>query len=166
MDMKPVTVTDIQKYIDNGGKVTKCPPAEKNTHKQAIIRPVKQRSNVSKFAGMCLKCQHYNNGAGQNSCLSCRQYKAIVIQSGQRKTIAFEILPKAILENLADTKKMTEVIDFLQHLPLDKSVPITLYFILNATCQEIGDYLHISKQAVDKKIMFSLNMLKEMMKRG
>ena len=109
----------------------------------------------------CSTCRNYNRGSGTKSCLKCPEYKSILLQSNKRQTIKFDIVPDCILENIAEQKQTETVLDAIRQLPIEQSTIIIQRFILNYSIKEIAETLNISRQAVDKKIKFALDIIKE-----
>ena len=109
----------------------------------------------------CTTCRSYNRGSGTKACLKCPEYKSILLQSNKRQTIKFDIVPDCILENIADNKQSENVLDAIRQLPIEQSTIIIQRFILNYSIKEIAETLNISRQAVDKKIKFALDIIKE-----
>lgn len=114
----------------------------------------------------CKDCVSYRRGAGSPACLKCNKYGKIIVQSAKRQTIQIDVMPQTIIEALPDTKQMHSIMDILRAMPLDQSTPIIQYYLLGATLQEIADYHHITRQAVDKKNKLTLNIIKESVSTG
>ena len=70
-------------------------------------------------------------------------------------------MPDCILENIAEQKQTETVLDAIRQLPIEQSTIIIQRFILNYSIKEIAETLNISRQAVDKKIKFALDIIKE-----
>lgn len=79
---------------------------------------------------------------------------------GEIARLNVDHLPQWMYENIACTDQRKELIDIIRKLPLDKSVPIMMQIILNASVAEIAEYLNVSKQAVYKKNKLTLTILK------
>lgn len=71
-------------------------------------------------------------------------------EPGEIALLEFEHLPQAVMDNIADGRNKS-ILDVIKTLSLDKSVPIMMQVILDATPQEVADYYNISIQAVYKK---------------
>lgn len=109
----------------------------------------------------CTDCQSYNRGSGTKACLKCKQYLEILKQSGKRKTIPIEIIPDTILEAIPDNNQI-DIQQAIRQLPLDLSVPLLMYHVLNASQREIAAYLNISQQNASKKINLSIEIIRKM----
>ena len=109
----------------------------------------------------CPECHNYNRGSGNKACLRCQQYKTIMLESCKRNTIKFEIIPDCILENIAENKETENVIDAIRQLPMELSTIMMQRFVLNYSIKEIAESLKISRQAVDKKIKSSIEIIRE-----
>ena len=70
-------------------------------------------------------------------------------------------MPDCILENIAEQKQTETVLDAIRQLPIEHSTILMQRFVLNYTIREIAETLNISRQAVDKKIKFALDIIKE-----
>lgn len=108
----------------------------------------------------CIDCNSYNRGKGTKTCLKCKQYIEILKQSTKRTTIPIDIVPDTILHAIPDNKEM-DIKQALQQLPLEYSVPLMMYHVLNASQREISNYLNISQQQASKKINFAIDIIKK-----
>jgi len=130
----------LKQYIDNGGKIKKLPAIDKPGDRQKVNRRygIKPQQEQIPFT--------------DPACF--------------REKIAFDHLPQAIIENVADMARGKELIELLRQIPLSKSVPLLMQYVLNATSQEIADYHKISRSAVYKNNKSSLKILHTLMKYG
>ena len=109
----------------------------------------------------CPECSNYNRAKGTKACLTCPQYLDVIKTSGKRSSICIDVIPQIILEAVPDSKEMN-VQEAIRQLPLEYSVPLIMYYILNANQREIGNYLKVSQKQVSKKINYSIEIIKKM----
>jgi DNA-directed RNA polymerase specialized sigma24 family protein len=109
----------------------------------------------------CTHCDNYNRGHGQPACLKCQKYKDILLQSVRRNTIAIDVVPDTILNNIPDPRSIT-ILDAIRQLPLELSMPLLAYHILGANQREIANHYNISRRAVQGKIKKSIEIIKEL----
>ena len=148
----------IAHYQDTGGQINVVPDAAASTpSKKTAKSPLK-----------CATCQIYRDtdGLGKLECRKCESYKAFQIKGTRRPPVIFEDLTELIKETCADTEKTRDIMQVIQSLPLERSVPLMMQFYLNATLQEIADYHVMSRQAVDKKNKLTIDIIKKMLHAG
>jgi len=80
--------------------------------------------------------------------------------------LGFEHLPQLLYENIAEIPQGKEFLSLIRQLSLEKSVPLMMQVLLNASIQEIADYHKITRQAVYKRNKSSLMKLKSYTKCG
>jgi len=85
---------------------------------------------------------------------------------GEIELLHFEHLPQEIFENIAEIPHGQEFIETIRKLPLDKSVPLLMQVVLQATPKEVAEYHKISVRAVYKKNKSSLKILQASLKHG
>jgi DNA-directed RNA polymerase specialized sigma24 family protein len=113
----------------------------------------------------CTECQSYNRGFGSPACLKCGKYKDVCKQSGKRKTLPIETVPQAILEEIEDDRpQISSLIDAIRALPSDHAAIISMVFLGGLSVKETAQILKVSRQAVDKKIKFSIEIIRESLK--
>lgn len=159
----------IKQFLSNGGIIKQLPAINKPTdrsklnQKRSRPKPKKPTKIKSLHPALCQQCQD-DNGPANKRCLKCQHYKQFDLNNQIKDKIAFEHLPQSILENVADLPHGEEVITKIRQLPLDKSVPLMMQYVLNASNQEMAKYLKMSPQGVSKKNKLSLEILKTSLK--
>ena len=113
----------------------------------------------------CSKCDHYNQGLGLPLCLKCKKYRELQLKSVRRQSIKTENIPQAIMDNIADPRTR-DLMTIIRELPLQYAVPLMMRATLGATMQEIADYCHVTRQAVDKKISYALVLISKSLRHG
>lgn len=78
---------------------------------------------------------------------------------GEIGLLKFEHLPRAVLENIAESPYKS-ILDVIKLLPLDKSVPLMMQIILNCSPQEVAEYHNVSVQSVYKKNKLTISIIK------
>jgi DNA-directed RNA polymerase specialized sigma24 family protein len=109
----------------------------------------------------CTDCDNYQRGKGRPACLKCAKYKDILIQSVKRQTIAIDVIPDTILNDIPDQRAVT-ILDAIRQLPLELSTMLLMYHVLDANQREIAQHLQISQQQVSKKINFALDIIRKL----
>ncbi len=148
----------IAHYQDTGGQINVLPEGAAGTPARTAARtPLK-----------CTTCQIYRDtdGLGKQECRKCESYKTFQIKGTPRPPVIFEDLTELIKESCADTEKTRDIMQVIQSLPLERSVPLMMQFYLAATLQEIADYHVMSRQAVDKKNKLTIDIIKKMLHAG
>jgi RNA polymerase sigma factor (sigma-70 family) len=83
-------------------------------------------------------------------------------QSGKRKTLPIDNVPQAILEEIADDHpQISGLMDAIQALPPDHAALISMVYLAGLTQSEAAKILKISRQAVARKIKFSIEIIRE-----
>jgi hypothetical protein len=108
----------------------------------------------------CPECSSYNKAKGTKKCLTCPQYLDVIKASGKRSTICIDTVPDMILEAIPDNKTTT-VYDALRQLPLEYSIPLIAYHLLNANQRELATYFKCSQQHLSKLLKTAISILRE-----
>lgn len=69
------------------------------------------------------------------------------------------------MENIADPRTR-DLMTIIRQIPVQYAVPLAMRAILNMSLQDIAAYHNISKQAVDKKISYAVNLIKKSLLAG
>ena len=160
-----VTEEQIAAYIAAGGQITKLPDIEKPKDRTRLNakrhrkKPEKPATPEPITPARCQQCQQ-ENGPSDRRCLSCQHYRQWSIEHDLKETIAFDHVPQAIIEAVADMPAGLDIIDKIRRLPLHRSVPLIMQYVLNATDQEIGNYHKITRQAVARKNKLTIKILR------
>lgn len=109
----------------------------------------------------CTECKNYNRAKGNKHCLTCPQYQDIIKTSGKRSTISIDTIPDIILEAIPDNKTLN-LAEALKQLPLELSMPLLAYHLLNANQRELSAYLKTSQADVSRKINQAIIIIKKM----
>ena len=112
----------------------------------------------------CGKCEHYLNGQGDKNCLSCKKYLYFTIKSNKRNPVIFEHFPQEIWDNIANEPEEKRLIDLIRLLPLSRSVPLMMHYVLNISMSDIAIFQKKSRQQVYKNNKNTLMILREMLK--
>ena len=165
-----VTEEQIAAYIDAGGKITRLPTIDKPQDRTRLNarRPKRKTDPPPKpeplTPARCQQCQQ-DNGPSDRRCLSCQHYKQWSADHDLKETIAYDHVPQAIIEAVADMPAGLDLIDKIRRLPLHRSVPLIMQYVLNATDQEIGNYHKITRQAVARKNKLTIKILRTSMRK-
>jgi DNA-directed RNA polymerase specialized sigma subunit len=134
----------------------------KVTYCQTIEKPVPGDPSVSK----CSECENWENGKGSKKCLKCSTYKNFCITSTPRQKIAIEILPAAIMVELADTSdEMPGVLTSIQHLPDDLALIITSRYVAGLPAKSIAGLLRTSERQIYRREALALSEIKKMLRK-
>ena len=157
----------VKKYLDSGHTITQCPSICKTGDREKVNskRPPPKKMKIEPpppkplHPLICQECQA-ENGKSDKRCLECKHYLRFTEDTDLRERIAFDHLPQAILENIADKYNGQDIISRLKSLPLSKSAPLLMQIVLDATVQEVADYHKITRQAVDKQNKLTIKILR------
>ncbi len=144
------------------------PQFPNRTNALSIIRAVsldKSPYNVYIDIMDCSKCASWNRGRGKPACLKCKQYKDLQLKSVKRQSIKTEHVPDAILENIADPR-IRDLMDIIKKLPLQYAVPLMMRATLGASLQEIADYHHCTRSAIQRITAKGCKMIQESLRDG
>jgi DNA-directed RNA polymerase specialized sigma24 family protein len=108
----------------------------------------------------CPECDNYQRGHGNQKCLDCKKYIQILKSSVKRKQIHIEVITDNILNSLPDNRQTT-VYDAIRQIPLEFSVPLMLYTVLDCNQREIAQTLKMSQQQASKKIKIAIEIIKK-----
>lgn len=162
-----VTESQVQAYIEAGGKITTLPPIDKPRDRTRLNSHRAKRSKAQPKVeplspAICQQCQE-DHGHSDKRCLACPHYRQWIADHELTETIAFEHVPQAILENVAAMPAGMDLIDKIRKLPLHRSVPLIMQYVLNASNQEIGDYHKITRQSAARKNKLTIKILRTSM---
>jgi DNA-directed RNA polymerase specialized sigma24 family protein len=134
-------------------KVTHCPTFEK---------PVPGEPTISN----CPDCKNWGNGKGLKQCLKCSTYKNYCIKSTPRPKITVEILPAAIMVELADTSDdMPSVLTAIQHLPDDLALIITSRYVAGLPAKSVAGLLRTSERQIYRRESIALSEIKKILRK-
>jgi DNA-directed RNA polymerase specialized sigma24 family protein len=111
----------------------------------------------------CPSCDNYNRGQGSTACKKCPKYRDIQLKSGRRKTIKIDVLPDALLEQIADIPSGPDGDDImgeLRSMPAELSAVISMRYFSGLTAREIADIMSISTRTAERKIAVALAALR------
>jgi hypothetical protein len=108
----------------------------------------------------CPECDNYQCGHGSQKCLDCKKYIQILKSSVKRKQIHIEVITDNLLNSLPDNRQTT-VYDAIRQIPLEFSVPLMLYTVLDCSQREIAQTLKMSQQQASKKIKIAIEIIKK-----
>ena len=112
----------------------------------------------------CTQCDNWNGGKGVKLCLKCATYKHYCIKSVPRQKIAIDILPAAIMVELADTSEdMPCVLTAIQHLPDDLGLIITAKYVAGLPAKSIAGLIRTSERQINRRIELALSEIKKML---
>ena len=146
-----------QMYDSRGGTIEPLPPHDK---------PTIQDKHIVPSAVYCSQCDNWHNGKGSQNCLKCGKYKTFQKKSVLRDAIVYKNMPDEILESFEELPKVKNIVDAIKQLPIDKSVPLMMYYLLGCTLQEIADYHKVSAPAIHKKNKLSIELIKQTVSHG
>lgn len=134
-------------------EVTHCPDLEK---------PVPGEPGISD----CSECINWGNGNGNKKCLKCSTYTNYCLKSTPRAKIAIEILPEAIMVELADTSdEMPCVLTAIQHLPDDLALIITGRYVAGLPAKSLAALLRTSERQIYRREALALSEIKKMLRK-
>jgi DNA-directed RNA polymerase specialized sigma24 family protein len=111
----------------------------------------------------CHRCPSYNRGHGQRACLKCPKYKDIQKQSAKRQTITIDILPQALLEQIADVPRAEEILTYIRQMPIDIAAVLVLKYYGAMRREEIAGLLGLSIRQVSRKLEIACHTLKNIL---
>jgi DNA-directed RNA polymerase specialized sigma subunit len=115
----------------------------------------------------CGTCGNYDHGKGKNACLKCKKYLYLILKSGRRSPIVFERIPEAIYDNIADPdidERMPVLIEGMRKLPMELSMVMMGYYILDIRQRELSQFLNISESTINRRLIESVNELKNIIR--
>ena len=114
----------------------------------------------------CQTCLLFNNGEGSKTCLKCSYYKHFCLKATPRSKIPIDIVPDAILIELADTSdEMPCVLTALKQLPDDLSLIISARFVAGISAESLAGLLHISIRQVERRQALGLSVIKKLLRK-
>jgi len=124
-----------------------------------LTKPKQPEQPVPISPQTCNNCPTRNN---QKQCLTCQHYRQWD-KLNKLQPLPYEHVPQAILENISDMPNGEKIIEGLRAMPLNKSVPLLMQYVLHVAVSDIAKYHNISHQAVAKKNKLSVTILRNYM---
>ncbi len=109
----------------------------------------------------CHLCDQFARGAGTKYCLKCPKYKDIQRLSVRRQTIKYEILPQALLEQVAEIPQSNKIIDILRLMPADLAALIAMRYYAGLQIREVAGIVRLSPGAVKYRLHIAVEWLKK-----
>jgi DNA-directed RNA polymerase specialized sigma24 family protein len=114
----------------------------------------------------CQTCLLWNKGKGSKTCVDCSFYRRFCMKSTPRSKIPIDIVPDAIMAELADTsEEMPAVLTALKHLPDDLSWILVGRFVAGIKPSSMAAIMRTSERQINRRQAVALSELKKMLRK-